>query len=298
MLSLLLSPLKVTVTLIFVTFFTSLSSVTAIEEDFNDIEFIQKYDEVALKVACEAMSASDPELYKLNLTRPFSYQDVTKLAFLNKGLQLSTRMIEFPDDIAWKRKLVNIMFSIWFNYCPDTYINHNYMKIMRELIMIYINSLEVRSTESVEVWEALTKSLQHCQQSEATVYNFTHIAYMVNGIVVDVPNNNITVKPKPQPPPSPQNGEEDINGTTTGVKGKAGVDEASMLLSGRVDAPGADGSDEGFVTETSGEKIASTESPTDPGDDGGDGGSEPSEPPPPHHQLLQPTPTSPKSISI
>lgn len=119
------------------------------------------------------MELKDPEKLKLNLDHPMSYEDVVKLAFLNKGRGLHNTFLEFPEDIKWKREIVNEIWSLFETSCPDIYVKEDYMNIMREFAMVYINSVEPRTTEDTDVWLAIMESLMECTKLNLPPYNFT-----------------------------------------------------------------------------------------------------------------------------
>lgn len=131
---------------------------------------LKDFSEFAAKAACDARQLST---LKLNLARPMSYHDATTLTFLNKGRILSDQPLEFPQDIQWKRDLVNVMYDIFMAACPDQYVSHDYVKIMRELIMIYLNSVEPRAPVNAEVWQAIQQSLAECKANKRSPYKFT-----------------------------------------------------------------------------------------------------------------------------
>jgi hypothetical protein len=135
--------------------------------------------------ACKTFDGKDGDSHKVTVTGSglFNYQDIFNLALWN--IQYSFKDAETSNQIKltsgtdWKRKKLDLLVEIFLKFCDNDYVKKEYVYVMRELGLIYQNSIP-GAKNSEEKWEKVSKMLEKCKGSNVKEGKFEAVGFIVS----------------------------------------------------------------------------------------------------------------------
>jgi hypothetical protein len=97
---------------------------------------------------------------------PLSVHDALKMARLNikhdfREGQDSSR-VPLKEGLEWRRNITELVVLIFKKTCPKKYVPDAFVNVIRELSLVYHNSLKAPPEERTSVWGGLRTNLQQC----------------------------------------------------------------------------------------------------------------------------------------
>lgn len=124
---------------------------------------------------CKALKASDAEM-KINITQPYNYEQMLKLlAWTTKHDLRLGKKLKFGGDLEWKHEIVDLLATIFKKGCTTITVPESYTNIMKEIVMIYYNSLTppkggkppvIPGKSGKEAWKKILEKLKKCAEEE------------------------------------------------------------------------------------------------------------------------------------
>ena len=119
--------------------------------------------------ACSVLKNKEPKSYQVNV-HEFDFPDIFKLSLWNIQYDFqkngTNNKVPLQEDSKWKRNVLEVIVDIFKSFCSHEMVNHNYTVVLRELGLIYQNSVPSPSkTDGGDKWKKIEEVLKKCHKT-------------------------------------------------------------------------------------------------------------------------------------